>query len=270
MKEKKMTAEPISFVHTAVSRAAAFQAAAVIMLPCLVTAACFIYLLVRFYKKKAPLYLQIFAAAVGCLFLGKLYCLITAVSLGELPTGFFPGDLGTFGCFLFLASANFGVMDHITDDGTQIFRKYRYAALLGPLCVLSVTLLSAHRAAGAPAAVMCLLYAVPIGFSSYYSLKQLLFPDMDFLFLKLIKPCNLLAFIIGLLSCAEIFVRMNTAAGCTNRSAQAAGGPGAFNTAASAGVPGIMIAYVIVSLLTCAACICLTIFLERSRRLWQI
>ncbi len=240
-----MTTESISFFRTAF-----FRTAAVTAVPCLVTAACFIYLLVRFYKRKAPLYLQIFLAAIGCLFLGKLYNLITAFSLGKLPAAFCPGDLGTFGCFLFLASANFGVMDHITDDGTQDFRKYRYAALLGPLCVLFITLLNMHCAAGAAAAVMCLLYAIPIGFASYYSLKQFMFPDMSFLFLKLIKPCNLIAFIMGLLSCAEIYVRMSTPF--------------------PAGSLGIVILFVIVNLLICAACVLLTIFLERSHRLWQI
>lgn len=162
---------------------------------------CFLYLLFKIYKKRVALYLKIFIAAIGCYALGKLYSIVTIYSFGSLPEGFNLKYVCTFGSFLFLASANYGVMNHIMDDGSKDLRKYRLLALLGPICVVGLMLRNIHLATNDTLKIVYAILTIPIAFSSYYSFKQVLLPDMNFLFLKLVKPCNILISIISILAC---------------------------------------------------------------------
>ena len=63
--------------------------------------------------------------AVGCTAFGKLYQVIRLLTVGEIYREFQPGLLGMIESLMFLFSANFGMMDHLADDGSKQFRKYR-------------------------------------------------------------------------------------------------------------------------------------------------
>lgn len=212
------------------------------LIPLFVFAACFIFLIVKFYKKSGTLYLDIIVAAIGCLFLERLYKVIYIFSFDSLPSGFYLGYLGMFGCFLFLTSSNFGVIDHIMDDGSKGLGKYRIISLIAPVIVCGITFLSVSYAQDIMTKIFCVLLAIPIALASYFSLKQILFPDQEFLFLKLIKPCNFVALIMAILACFDIYTRMT--------------GNDSYNQ--------------IIEYLMCVACLALTYFVERGHQKWEI
>ncbi len=206
----------------------------------LVTGSCFLYLLSKIYKKKAALYLKIYIVAIGCFALGKLYEYVTIYSFGALPSGFNLKYMCIFGSFLFLSSANFGVMNHIMDDGSKEFRKYRLIALIAPLTIILFMLKNISLAPTTTFKSIFILLTLPIAFSSYYSLKQVILPDMGFLFLRLIKPCNIISLVLSLLTCISIYMQI------------------------------LNYDLFILKIITMGLCLLLTFFIARSLNQWKI
>lgn len=207
----------------------------------LITGSCFLYLISKIYKKKVALYLKIYIAAIGCFALGKLYEYVTIYSFGALPSGFNLKYVCIFGSYLFLSSANFGVMNHIMDDGSKELRKYRLFSLIAPICIILLMSINIHFVSNKTLKVVYGLLVLPIAFSSYYSLKQLVLPDMDFKFLKLIKPCNIISLVLSLLTCISIYMQQ---------------------------IQGI--ASFILEIIPITLCLLLTFFITRSLNQWKI
>ncbi len=202
---------------------------------------CFLFLLFRFHGNKV-LYLKIFVAAIGCLFLGELYKFVYIISFGQLPEMFNLEYLGIFGSFLFFTTANYGVMDHILDDGDKKNRGKRLISLILPILIGILFLLSVYCEENKGLKIMNFMLMIPTILASYYSCKQVIFPSMELLFLKLIKPCNVLVLVMAILNGLHLLFRA---------------------------LENDMLNMVINYCLLCS-CIVLTFLLERSRKLWKI
>jgi hypothetical protein len=112
--------------------------------------------------------------------------------------GFTPAYLGRIGFFLFLIAASYGQMDRLVDDGSKKIRPTRYIALIAPLCAVLLYLPNGLME-DLPVAtkISVLLVWLPAVFSVYYNLKHSIIPDLDFGFVKAIKPYNILATCLG-------------------------------------------------------------------------
>ena len=166
----------------------------------------FIYGGIRFFRPKSAVYALMITLAAGVTVFGRLYQIIRLVTVGDIMERFHLGFLGTVGSLLFLFAANFGLMDTLCDDKSKELRKYRLIPLAAPALVLVLyfalfffsdltTLVKV--AAGAAALVLML--------ASYYNLKHLIIPDVDFGVVRSLRQCNLLALIHEFLCVAEIF-----------------------------------------------------------------
>ena len=158
----------------------------------------FIYGMNKFFKKGKPLFLQSITMAMGSHALGSIYHLCQTLTTETVLEGFTPAYLGRIGFFLFFIAASYGQMDRIVDDGSKQIRPTRYISLIAPLCVLLLYLPSAFMEALPTATkVTYLLVWLPAIFSVYYNLKHAIIPDLDFGFIKAIKPYNILAVCLG-------------------------------------------------------------------------
>lgn len=168
------------------------------MIPLLAAGGSFIYGIRRFFKKGKPLFLQSLTMAMGCHALGSLYHICQSLTRMTVPEGFTPAYLGHIGFFLFLLTASYGQMDRIIDDGTPPMRPARWLALLAPLAAVLLYLPNGLVAEVSVATkVTYLLVWIPACVSVYFSLKHTIIPDMDFGFIKAIKPYNLMALILS-------------------------------------------------------------------------
>ena len=152
---------------------------------------------IRFSRAgKNMLYAQMITLSMLCITLGRLYNIIRLATDDSITGSFQLGFLGTLGSLLFFFSANFGAVDSLVDDGSKIMKKYRLIALAAPAAAIvlyvclfllgDVTLL--WRVQGA---VLTLL-VIP---ASYYSLKHLIIPDVEFGIVKCLRPYNLMVLI---------------------------------------------------------------------------
>lgn len=150
----------------------------------------FIYGAAVFFKKGIAMYLQLIVCALGSLALGHFYRIICILTAGALPVGFHVGYLGDFSCFMFLFSANYGQMDGIVDDGSDNLKPLRRFSFLAPIALallLSTLFLADMRVVKRWILIFSILPALP---AAYYNLKHLLIPDMDFGFIRAIRPFN--------------------------------------------------------------------------------
>ena len=158
----------------------------------------FIYGLNKFFKKGKPLFLQSITMAMGCHALGSLYHVCQTLTTETVLDGFTPAYLGRIGFFLFLIAASYGQMDRIVDDGTKKIRPSRFIALIAPLLALLLYIPNATMEdLPIQTKVSVLLVWLPGIVAVYYNLKHFIIPDLDFGFIKAIKPYNLLATCLG-------------------------------------------------------------------------
>ena len=153
----------------------------------------------KLFKRKKPLYLQLFACAAGCFavqqlsYIVNLWCGVTEiVSIGML---------GIFGCNFFLLSANFGTLDKIVDDGKGS-GKARAGAVIAPLVMAALALLAflSWKNRNMFCAVMWLVMLLPALPASYFNCKHILLPIDPFGFLRATRPCNVAALIFYLVT----------------------------------------------------------------------
>ena len=168
------------------------------LVPLSATLFSFIYGVSKFFKKGKPLFLQSITMAMASHALGSIYHLCQTLTTETVLEGFTPAYLGRIGFFLFFLAASYGQMDRIVDDGSRKIRPARYIALIAPLCAILLYLpsgLMVYLPLATKIAV--LLVWVPAIFSVYYNLKHAIIPDLDFGFIKAIKPYNILAVCLG-------------------------------------------------------------------------
>lgn len=168
------------------------------LIPLFATMFSFVYGLNKFFKKGKPLYLQSFTMAMGCHSLGSIYHLCQTIVNESLIEGFTPAYLGRIGFFLFLLTASYGQMDRIVDDGSKEVKPSRYIALIAPLAAILLYLPSAlMEDLPLETKITVGLVWLPAVAAVYFNLKHFIIPDRDFGFIKVIKPYNLFATLLG-------------------------------------------------------------------------
>ena len=125
--------------------------------------------------------------------LGSIYHLCQTLTSDKLVEGFTPAYLGRIGFFLFIITASYGQMDKIVDDGSPQMRPSRFIALIAP--ILAALLYIPNWIIYVVPIQTKVVYAmvwIPAIFAVYFNLKHALIPNMDFGFIKAIKPYNVL------------------------------------------------------------------------------
>ena len=172
---------------------------------CLFSFAGLIYGISKFFKPKKAIYAQMITLGVGCMAFGRLYQVVRLLTGGEIFTEFQLGIFGVIGSFLFFFSANFGLMDSLADDGSKKYRKYRIIPLIAPAAALAlyVAFILFYELAGF-AKVMCAILTLFIMETTYFNLKHLIFPDVDYGVINCLKSYNFLVLIYGFLCILEM------------------------------------------------------------------
>ena len=163
------------------------------LIPLFATLFSLIYGLKHFFKKGKPLFLQTITMAMGSHALGSIYHLCQTLTSDKLIEGFTPAYLGRIGFFLFIITASYGQMDKIVDDGSPKMRPSRFIALIAP--ILAAILYIPNWIIYVVPIQTKVVYAmvwIPAIFAVYFNLKHALIPNMDFGFIKAIKPYNVL------------------------------------------------------------------------------
>lgn len=156
---------------------------------------------------KKAVYAQMITLAVGCVAFGRLYQVVRLLTVGDMFNGFQLGVFGVIGSLMFLFSANYGAMDSLADDGTRKFIKYRLISAAAPFAALGLYVLFIfYTELPGSVKIASALVTFFVMQASYYHLKHLIFPDVDYGIIKCLKPYNLLALIYTFLCLAEMIV----------------------------------------------------------------
>ena len=165
----------------------------------------FFYGTAVFLAKRSPLYAKMITGAVGCMMFGSMLAVVRRLTGLEART-FQLDHLAYIGVFLFLLTANAGLMDGLADDRSKSFVKYRLLAFAAPLvCALIYVPLFLSEL---PTAAK-VIYGVVALFAcscAYYNFKHAIFPDVDFGVIRCVRGYNLLA-----LAYAVLYMGMVTA-----------------------------------------------------------
>ena len=165
----------------------------------------FIYGIVKFFKPKKAVYAQMITLSVGCMAFGRLYQVVRLLTEGDITDSFQLGILGFIGSLLFLFSANFGAMDSLADDGSKKFIKYRIIPFAAPAVLVAIYLIFAFLLIiKGRAFIIGAVITFFAAQASYFNLKHLIFPDVDYGVIKCLKPYNLIALIYSLTCVLEI------------------------------------------------------------------
>ena len=157
-----------------------------------------VYGLRHFFKKGKPLFLQSITMAMGSHALGSIYHMCQSLTSENVVEGFTPAYLGRIGFFLFIITASYGQLDRIVDDGSPKMRKSRIIALLAPVLALLIYISNAlPEDIAVSTKVVYALVWLPAMISVYFNLKHAIIPDLDFGFIKAIKPYNLLVLLLS-------------------------------------------------------------------------
>lgn len=158
-----------------------------------------------FFKPKKAVFPQMITLAVGSMAFGRLYQAVRLLTGGEIYMEFQLGVFGVIGSLLFLFSANFGAMDSIADDKSKAFTKYRIVSFAAPVAAAVLYVLFA-LGTDLPvfAKIVSAAITVFVMQASYFHLKHLIFPDVDYGVIKCLRLYNLLALIYSFLCMAEM------------------------------------------------------------------
>ena len=166
--------------------------------PLAATLFCLVYGSIHFFRKGKPIFLQSLTMAMASYALSVIYHLCLTFTGEVLMEGFTPAYLGRIGFFMFLITASYGQLDRIVDDRSPKMNTARRIAWIAPVC----------------AALLCLpndiiedipfstkfsymLIWVPAVISVYFHLKHAIIPDLDFGFIKALRPYNVFALLLG-------------------------------------------------------------------------
>ena len=157
-----------------------------------------LYGMKHFFKKGKPLCVQSITMAMASHAVGSIYHLCQTLTSDFVVDGFTPAYLGRIGFFLFLLTASYGQLDRIVDDRTPPMRRASLVALIAPLVamLLYVPNVIIYLVPVATKVVYAIVW-IPAAVSVYYNLKHALIPDLDFGFVKAIRPYNVLATCLG-------------------------------------------------------------------------
>ena len=166
----------------------------------------FVYGATKFFGAKKALYGQMITFAILCVVVGRIFNVSRLLTGGDIIGRFQLGTLATIGSFIFFFSSNFGALDSIVDDGSDGFKKYRRIAVIAPLIVLAAYFPLFYVGDTALVwKVQGAVLALFASWSSYYHLKHLIIPDVDFGVVKSLRPYNFLALCYVVSSMTEFF-----------------------------------------------------------------
>ena len=159
----------------------------------------FIYGGLKFFRPRQALYAQMITLAIGCCAFGRLFYIVRLLTTGYITDSVQLGFFGVIGSFMFFFSSNFGTLDSLLDDRTKAFRKYRVIALIAPaVFVVMYVLLFLIADISLMWKILGAVLTYFAAQSSYFNLKHLIFPDVDFGVVKCLRPYNLLVLIYSL------------------------------------------------------------------------
>jgi hypothetical protein len=162
------------------------------LLPLIATLFSFVYGVKHFFKKGKPLFLQSLTMAMASHALGSIYHSCLSLTTEEAIAGFTPAYLGRFGFFLFIITASYGQLDRIVDDGSSKMRPARISAFVAPVCAILLYLPNIFFTdVYISTKIVYGLVWMPAIISVYFNLKHFIIPDLDFGFIKALKPYNL-------------------------------------------------------------------------------
>ena len=159
---------------------------------------------IRYLKTRKALYAGMIVQGMICVVLGRLYQCALLWTGGSLTDNFQVGSLGVMGAFAFFFSSNYGQIDSLVDDGGKAFRKYRLIALIGPLYVVSMLVPILFSPATKAFKISCVIVSMAITNSSYFHVKHLVIPDVDFGVVRCLRGYNALAVTLSVMSMWEL------------------------------------------------------------------
>ena len=168
------------------------------LVPLFATLFSLVYGLKHFFKRGKPLCVQSITMAMASYAIGSVYHLCQTLTSEYIVDGFTPAYLGRIGFFLFLITASYGQLDRIVDDRSPKMRRSKIVALIAPF--LAILLYVPNAAISDVPMATKVVYAIvwiPASVSVYFNLKHSLIPDLDFGFIKAIRPYNILATCLG-------------------------------------------------------------------------
>ena len=169
------------------------------LVPLFATLFSLIYGMKHFFKKGKPLCAQSITMAMASHAVGSIYHLCQTLTGEFVVDGFTPAYLGRIGFFLFLLTASYGQLDRIVDDCSPRMRRAKIVALIAPF--LAILLYIPNVIIYVVPVATKIVYAIvwiPAAWSVYFNLKHFLIPDLDFGFVKAIRPYNIQATCLGL------------------------------------------------------------------------
>ena len=174
------------------------------IITCIGAFAGFIYGADRFFHPRKAVYAQMITLASGCMAFGRLYQIIRLLTVGDIFSRFHLGLLGVIGSLMFFFSANYGVMDTITDDGAAENQRFRVIPAAAPI-LAAIVYLVFFLLANQPPVVKTASFFVSflVACASYFNLKHYIFPD-EYGIISSLRPYNLLALCFEFLCVAEM------------------------------------------------------------------
>ena len=166
------------------------------IVPLISTLFSFVYGWANFFKKGMPLFLQSLTMAMASYFLSVAYHLCQTFTSEAILDSFTPTYLGRIGFFMFLITASYGQLDRIIDDRSEKMRPARLIALIAPVCAVLLYIPNYLAISPYYTKISYALIWIPAIISVYFNLKHAIIPDLDFGFIKAIKPYNI--FVLGL------------------------------------------------------------------------
>ena len=162
------------------------------LVPLIATLFSLIYGLKYFFKKGKPLCLQTLTMAMASHALGSIYHICLTLATEEIFEGFTPAYLGRIGFFLFILTSSYGQLDRIVDDGSPKMLPARRLAWLAPLgaALLYIPNMLIEDVYLSTKIVYAVVW-IPAAISMYFNLKHALIPNLDFGFIKALKPYNI-------------------------------------------------------------------------------
>ena len=159
---------------------------------------------IPYLNTRKALYASMIVQGMICVVLGRLYQCALLFTGGSLTDNFQVGSLGVMGAFSFFFSANYGQIDSLVDDGEKTFRKYRLIALIGPAYVVSMLVPILLSPAAATFKISCVIISVMISMASYFHVKHLFIPDVDYGVVRCLRGYNALAVTLSVMCMWEL------------------------------------------------------------------
>ena len=158
----------------------------------------------KYLKPKKPLYASMIVLGVGCIMIGRLYSFLRLLTGLEVTGIFHVGMLGTLGAFMFFFSSNYGQIDSLVDSGDKEFAKYRIAGMAGITVTAIMYIFIAISPAEAAEKITDAVVSVAIAAASYFHVKHIFIPDIDYGVVRCLRAYNMLALAYGVLCMLEM------------------------------------------------------------------